>query len=92
MPEQGINENIVGLSGGGRDRRTGSAITRRAAIAAVLSLSLRAFTQPSYAGSDDENVLPPLGHTQFCTRYPHDCDRTSAGTLRAFPLGNGGRS
>jgi predicted transglutaminase-like cysteine proteinase len=87
MSEQGISENIDRLSGDGGDRRTGSAIARRAAIAAVLSLSLCAFTQPSYAGSDDENVLPPLGHTQFCARYPRDCDRTSSRNITSIPFG-----
>ena len=87
MSEQGISENIDRLSGDGGDRRTGSAIARRAAIAAVLSLSLCAFTQPSYAGSDDENALPPLGHTQFCARYPRDCDRTSSRNIASIPFG-----
>jgi predicted transglutaminase-like cysteine proteinase len=87
MSEQGISQTLVGLRGGGRDRRTRSAIARRAAIAAVLSLSLFAFTQPSYAGPDDENVLPPLGHTHFCVRYPRDCDRTSSRNIASIPFG-----
>jgi predicted transglutaminase-like cysteine proteinase len=87
MSEQGISEISVGLRGGGRDRRTGSAIARRAAIAAILSLSLCAFTRPSYSGSDDDNVLPPLGHTHFCLRYPRDCDRTSSRNIASIPFG-----
>jgi predicted transglutaminase-like cysteine proteinase len=86
MSEQGISETFVGLRSGATDRRTGSAIARRAAIAAVLSLSLCAFTQPSYCGSDDDNVLPPLGHTHFCVRYPRDCDRSSSRNIASIPF------
>ena len=86
MSEQRISESFVGLRSGATERRTGSAITRRAAIAAVLSLSLCAFTQPSYSGLDDDNVLPPLGHTHFCVRYPRDCARTFSRNIASIPL------
>jgi predicted transglutaminase-like cysteine proteinase len=87
MSEQGISKTFAGLRRGGSDRRTRSAIARRAAIAAALNLSLCAFTQPSYSASDDNNVLPPLGHTQFCARYPRDCDRTSNRNIASIPFG-----
>jgi predicted transglutaminase-like cysteine proteinase len=87
MSEQGISETLVGLHGSRPERRTGSAIARSAAIAAMLNLSLCAFTQPSYSGSNDDNVLPPLGHTHFCVRYPRDCDRTSSRNIASIPFG-----
>jgi predicted transglutaminase-like cysteine proteinase len=86
MSEQGISETFVGLHSCATDRRTGSAIARLAAIATVLNLSLCAFTQPAHSGSDDDNVLPPLGHTHFCVRYPRDCDRTSSRNIASIPF------
>jgi predicted transglutaminase-like cysteine proteinase len=81
----GISETSVGSCGTGPARPTGSTIARRAAIAAVLNLSLCGFTEPSY--SDDGHVLPPLGHTHFCARYPRDCDPTSSRTIANIPFG-----
>ena len=87
MSEQGIHEALIGLHGRGPDQRTRSTIARSAVIAVMLNLSLCAFTQPSYSGSDDDNVLPPLGHTHFCMRYPRDCDRTSSRNIASIPFG-----
>lgn len=86
MSEQGIGGACVASRGGAPKRRTGPAIARLAVIAAVLSLSLCAFIQPSYSGSNDDNVLPPLGHTHFCVRYPRDCDRTTRRNISTIPF------
>jgi predicted transglutaminase-like cysteine proteinase len=83
----GIKEISIGLRGAVPARRTRSTFARRAAIIAVLNLSLCGFTQPSYSGANDDNVLPPLGHTQFCARYPRDCNPTSRRNIANIPIG-----
>jgi predicted transglutaminase-like cysteine proteinase len=48
---------------------------RRALILGVLAIS-SCIARPAHAGSSGDNVLPPMGHTFFCMRYPGDCVRT----------------
>jgi predicted transglutaminase-like cysteine proteinase len=52
---------------------------QRALTLSVLGI-LSVFARPADAGSDtpasSRNVLPPIGHTFFCMRYPGDCART----------------
>lgn len=45
---------------------------QRALVLGVLGI-LSVLAQPANAG---DNVLPPIGHTFFCMRYPADCVRT----------------
>jgi predicted transglutaminase-like cysteine proteinase len=40
-------------------------------------------------GDEDNNALPPFGHTFFCLRYPHDCERTAS--TEALPVSLAGR-
>jgi predicted transglutaminase-like cysteine proteinase len=54
---------------------------RRALIWSVLAI-LSFVARPAHAGSSGGNVLPPMGHTFFCMRYPGDCVRT---VRRAVP-------
>jgi predicted transglutaminase-like cysteine proteinase len=53
---------------------------RRALILGVLAIS-SFIARPAYAGSSGDNVLPPMGHTFFCMRYPGDCVRTVGRTI-----------
>jgi predicted transglutaminase-like cysteine proteinase len=55
---------------------------QRALILGVLGiLSVFARPAPAHAGSSGDNVLPPIGHTFFCMRYPGDCVRTVGRTV-----------
>jgi predicted transglutaminase-like cysteine proteinase len=54
------------------------------ASSVALCMLICVATQPadSRSGDGGDNVLPPLGHTFFCMRYPNDCARTdSTGAL-----------
>jgi predicted transglutaminase-like cysteine proteinase len=53
---------------------------RRALILGVLAIS-SCIARPAHAGSSGDNVLPPMGHTFFCMRYPGDCVRTVGRTI-----------
>jgi predicted transglutaminase-like cysteine proteinase len=57
----------------------------------MLSMLSCVATQPadSQSGDDDNNALPPLGHTFFCLRYPQDCARTAS--TEALPISLEGR-
>jgi len=55
---------------------------RRALILGVLAIS-SFIARPAHTGSSGDNVLPPMGHTFFCMRYPGDCARTIG---RAIPV------
>jgi predicted transglutaminase-like cysteine proteinase len=57
---------------------------QRASILGVLGI-LSVLARPAHAGSPGDNVLPPIGHTFFCMRYPDDCART-VGTMIPDPL------
>ena len=59
---------------------------KRAAIFRVLSILFCVLAQPSYSQSRNEHVLPPLGHTYFCMRYPRDCDKTDGRNISSVPL------
>jgi predicted transglutaminase-like cysteine proteinase len=48
---------------------------QRALTLGVLGI-LSVLARPADAGSSGDNVLPPVGHTFFCMRYPADCART----------------
>jgi predicted transglutaminase-like cysteine proteinase len=49
-------------------------------IYVALGMLLCVATQPacSEPGGDDNYVLPPLGHTFFCSQYPLDCAQTNS--------------
>jgi predicted transglutaminase-like cysteine proteinase len=57
----------------------------------MLSLLSCVAAQPSdsQTGDDDNNALPPLGHTFFCLRYPLDCARTAS--TESWPISLEGR-
>lgn len=57
---------------------------RRALILGVLAIS-SFIARPAHAGSSGDNVLPPMGHTFFCMRYPGDCVRTLGRTTPDIP-------
>jgi predicted transglutaminase-like cysteine proteinase len=57
---------------------------QRALTLGVLGI-LSVLARQADAGSPDGNVLPPLGHTFFCVRYPDDCDRTTGRTIPDMP-------
>jgi predicted transglutaminase-like cysteine proteinase len=50
----------------------------------ALNVLICVASQSADSEPSNDNVLPPLGHTYFCLRYPHDCERTaSTGALHA---------
>jgi predicted transglutaminase-like cysteine proteinase len=57
----------------------------------MLSMLSCVATRPadSQSGDDDNNALPPLGHTFFCLRYPQDCAPTAS--TEALPISLEGR-
>jgi predicted transglutaminase-like cysteine proteinase len=57
----------------------------------MLSMLCCVAAQPSdsQSGDDDNNALPPFGHTFFCLRYPQDCVRTDS--TEALPISLEGR-
>jgi predicted transglutaminase-like cysteine proteinase len=57
---------------------------RRALILGVLAIS-SFIARPAHAGPSGDNVLPPMGHTFFCMRYPGDCARTVGRTIPDMP-------
>src|SRR5215813_5201239 len=63
-----------------RALRTGVTMMRRALILSVLAIS-SLIARPAHAESSGDNVLPPMGHTFFCIRYPGDCVRTLRRTV-----------
>jgi predicted transglutaminase-like cysteine proteinase len=58
------------------------------ALALYVALSfLLLVNQTANSETDNSaNVLPPMGHTYFCMKYPADCQRTSQGPLLPEPL------
>jgi predicted transglutaminase-like cysteine proteinase len=51
-------------------------------VALCMLICVAAQPADSRPGDGGDNVLPPLGHTFFCMRYPNDCARTdSTGAL-----------
>ena len=58
-------------------------------VASYIALGLLFCVEARPADSrsgDEQYVLPPLGHTFFCMRYSHDCERTrSTQALRISP-------
>ena len=61
---------------------------QRALLLGVLGI-LSVLARPADAGSDagvpGDNVLPPIGHTFFCMRYPDDCALTTGRTIPNDP-------
>jgi predicted transglutaminase-like cysteine proteinase len=50
-------------------------------VLGILSVLARPADAGSDAGVPGDNVLPPIGHTFFCMRYPDDCAPTTGRTL-----------
>ena len=58
-------------------------------VALCMLICVAAQPADSRPGDGGDNVLPPLGHTFFCMRYPNDCARTDS--TGALPVSLDGR-
>lgn len=53
---------------------------------AVLGILCGVFAQPARSEPTIQNILPPFGHTVFCTRYPQDCASTPERSLSSVEV------
>jgi predicted transglutaminase-like cysteine proteinase len=63
-----------------------SAVMQFAVRCAALGILCYVIAQPAHSASTIQNILPPFGHTVFCTRYPQDCASTPKRSLSSVEV------